>query len=279
MLIEGFLKQYRGKKVYYQPNMGNGGDALIAAGAFQLLQKAGVDYEIIEDVEKVNLEDQVVFYPGGGNLVDEYTNCADFLRRFHRVAREIVILPHTVKGNEELLKSLGGNVTIFCREHNSYEYLQSLGLHCHVWLDHDLAFSLDLARCNGQTATPMIAYLQVLAKKYLLGSGKRPVLHAFRTDVEKTGIDLPADNVDVSSRINHNYLMFPEPDVFKTVSDIFRFIGYFEEVHTNRLHIGIAGALAGKKVFLHPNSYWKNRAIYEYSLKGRFSNVEFVEGE
>ena len=50
----------------------------------------------------------------------------------------------------------------------------------------------------------------------------------------------------------------------------------YEQVNTDRLHIAIAATLLGKKVKLFPNSYYKNRAVFEYSLK-RFSNVSFVE--
>ncbi len=42
------------------------------------------------------------------------------------------------------------------------------------------------------------------------------------------------------------------------------------------MKIHIAATLLGEKVKLFPNSYYKNKAVFEYSLK-RFSNVDFVE--
>jgi exopolysaccharide biosynthesis predicted pyruvyltransferase EpsI len=41
-----------------------------------------------------------------------------------------------------------------------------------------------------------------------------------------------------------------------------------DAVVTNRLHIGIAGVLLGKRVQLYDNSYGKIRDVYQSSLKG-----------
>jgi hypothetical protein len=56
---------------------------------------------------------------------------------------------------------------------------------------------------------------------------------------------------------------------------LFRVLTGCKRVVTDRLHIAIAGALLGLEVELHPNSYYKNRAVYDYSLR-RFSNVRFA---
>ena len=47
----------------------------------------------------------------------------------------------------------------------------------------------------------------------------------------------------------------------------------YDEIRTNRLHVAIAGALLGKRVFMHDNSYGKNRAVWEHSLAGRFPDI------
>ena len=41
------------------------------------------------------------------------------------------------------------------------------------------------------------------------------------------------------------------------------------KVITNRLHSCILSLILGKKVILLPNNYYKNRSIWEYSLKDR----------
>jgi len=49
-----------------------------------------------------------------------------------------------------------------------------------------------------------------------------------------------------------------------------------KHVITNRLHSAIVSCLLGKKVTLLPNSYHKNRAVWEYSLSGL--GVNWQEG-
>ena len=46
---------------------------------------------------------------------------------------------------------------------------------------------------------------------------------------------------------------------------------------SNYFLIAIGGAVLGKRVRFHPNSYFKNRAVYEFSMLDRFPDVEWVE--
>ena len=57
---------------------------------------------------------------------------------------------------------------------------------------------------------------------------------------------------------------------------MFEFLTRYDEVRTNRLHIAIAGALLGKRVKFYPNSYYKCEAVYRYSMKDRFPNVQWM---
>lgn len=45
---------------------------------------------------------------------------------------------------------------------------------------------------------------------------------------------------------------------------------------TDRLHLGISGALLGKEVFLMDNVYGKISGIYEFSLRERFPRVHLL---
>ena len=54
-------------------------------------------------------------------------------------------------------------------------------------------------------------------------------------------------------------------------------ISKYKVVNTNRLHGGIASSLLQKTVNLYPNSYWKNKAVYEYSLKDKYPKTKFIE--
>jgi exopolysaccharide biosynthesis predicted pyruvyltransferase EpsI len=46
-------------------------------------------------------------------------------------------------------------------------------------------------------------------------------------------------------------------------------------VATDRLHVGIGAALLGKTCRLHDNSYGKNRAVYDHSIRNHFPAVVF----
>jgi hypothetical protein len=54
---------------------------------------------------------------------------------------------------------------------------------------------------------------------------------------------------------------------------MFRSVAQAERIVTNRLNVGIAAALIGRKVDLYPSNYWKIPKVWEYSMKNRFPNV------
>jgi hypothetical protein len=63
-----------------------------------------------------------------------------------------------------------------------------------------------------------------------------------------------------------------------SLDHLFEVIGSHSRIQTDRLHVAIAGALLGREVHLHPNSYYKNQAVYDYSLE-QYENVTFVVAE
>jgi hypothetical protein len=86
-------------------------------------------------------------------------------------------------------------------------------------------------------------------------------------------LDLSPDNLDMSDALaisveNRNLAYF-------NAKFFLGFINDFEVVNTNRLHVAIGVALLGKHVKFYPNSYFKYRAVYEYSMQ-KFNNVEFM---
>ena len=48
----------------------------------------------------------------------------------------------------------------------------------------------------------------------------------------------------------------------------------YDKIFTNRLHLAIAGFLLNKEVHFYPNFYYKNEAVYDYSLK-KYNNITF----
>lgn len=278
MNLDAFLSRYRGRNVFYKPNMGNGGDALIAAGAFKYFERHNIEVEIIKKLDEFDAKNKIVFYPGGGNLIDDYTNGADFFREYHSIAEEIILMPHTVNGHQHLLESFGENITLFAREQQTLTFLKSLKLNCKTYLDHDLALILNPEDFKPfRSNRPKLLKADVLKRKLKNIKFNFNTLNAFRDDVERSDISLPKDNLDVSNSINYRYQMDDLNLIYKSVADIFMLVDQFNVINTNRLHISIAAALLNKKVNLFPNSYWKNEAIYQYSLKCAFPKLNFVK--
>jgi exopolysaccharide biosynthesis predicted pyruvyltransferase EpsI len=96
-------------------------------------------------------------------------------------------------------------------------------------------------------------------------------LYCFRNDAEKTSIPLPKANLDIS-RIYKQEIGYL-PLIYYSACKMTRLINKYDAIYTNRLHAGIIGALLGKKTYLYPNSYYKNQAVYEHSLKDHYPSV------
>jgi exopolysaccharide biosynthesis predicted pyruvyltransferase EpsI len=260
--IESFLEGYKGKSIKYLPNPGNAGDALIAASTIHLFRKIGLDFTFFESCGGLFSND-ILFYGGGGNLINKYSNCRNFLRNNYK-NNEIVVLPHTISDLDRPLSILGDNVTLIAREEVSYDYIKSKMLHPNnALLFDDLAFHVP--GIDSYKKTPSFS------------TG-----NFYRLDKEKTDILIPSDNLDISNDCN----VISPGAKFKSMGDIHdsahRFVNLisnYKEVNTNRLHVAIAGALLGKKVNMYPNSYYKNKAVFDFSIKDKFKNVSFCPSE
>lgn len=288
MFIIDYLRQYQGQNLYYCPNPGNAGDALIAYATFVLFKKLNLDINIISLDNVPNLTDQIVIYGGGGNFIPIYDDCLKFCRQYHTQVKKLIILPHTIE-DTELLPEFGSNVDILCRERQSYEHVQQIANKVNAYLCPDLVLNLTSAEISDLLATEFIFshtltlnLQQKLLEFELLKhrhtelrrqySQKPLILHCFRTDLEKTAISIPENNVDLSLAVP-NFLSFIDthPEwLGYSVKELFNFILHYDVVVTNRLHVAMVACLLNKSVQLYPNNYWKVRAVYEYSLGTRF---------
>lgn len=254
--IRDFLSRYSGKEILYCPNPGNGGDAFIAHAAFRLFEELAIRYTVVQ-YDHIS-EGKTIFYGGGGNLIEgRYHHAHTFLSNNVGKGNTIALLPHTIRGHIDLLAG-SSEVTVICRETISYDALRSAGLPFErLYLSEDLAFTIDPAG------------LAELKK----GNGTG---YFMRTDLESTGMcAIPAGNLDVSMCWNGDFWIDPE-FTEAVCRSIVLYLNRFETVVTDRLHVGIMGALCGKRVFLHPNDYYKNRAVYEHTLN-RYPNVTFMD--
>jgi exopolysaccharide biosynthesis predicted pyruvyltransferase EpsI len=271
-----FLDSYRGKRVVYFPNPGNAGDSLIAAGTYQALRRAGVAATIYST--GMDVRNQTVFVGGGGNLVPLYREARATLEAVLPHAEKIVILPHTIRGNEDLLSRLDSRVTVFCRDPESYWHVLQ-HTNSAAYLDHDMAFHLDLDEFNKQCK----AYHE-MPRVYAAKTSNAPILMTpdagplrfMRQDGEaKIGRILEENTLDLSTAFEFGVV----PDTAeKSVWCMFRAIESATHVTTDRLHVGVSCAILGKSCTLLDNSYGKNKGIFLHSIR-RFTNKVSLDPE
>lgn len=273
-VMEDFLRQFAGQEVLYVPNPGNAGDSLIAAGTYQAFRRAGVRVRCIDHLTAVT--DRVVFLGGGGNLVPAYGEMRRAVEHVQRDAARIIILPHTIRANEDLLRGLPRNATVFCRDPLSYAHAVE-HTSAEVHLDHDMAFHLRpdefFDRCRRYSDTPALFNKQAEAiDQHLRANGG--TAHFLRTDGERAANAPPAQAaLDLS--LMFEFGVWPD-NAEKSVWCAFTAIQRAERVVTDRLHVGIGAGLLGKECDLFDNNYGKNHGIYFHSIRRFCPSVRFA---
>ncbi|MCF7999464.1 MAG: polysaccharide pyruvyl transferase family protein [Methylovulum sp.] len=281
--INDYLKQYLSDDVIYVPNPGNAGDSLIAHATYQVLDRLGINYQE-GNLESI-YENKIVFYGGGGNLVNPYTNALTFIENNYSKVKKLVILPHTIRDYSNILSTLGKNVDLICREKESYKYVTQHATRANIFVSDDLAFHTNVKKTidDGDAMFTSVDQFFIRNIKRNIRSSMyntknvltNNILNSFRTDIEKTDIIIPFNNIDISQAFATDNMskLYSHEAVYR----IFKFIEKFNCVNTNRLHICIASALLGKEVNFYRNSYNKNYSIYEFSLHKKYNNVVFID--
>lgn len=300
----GGLAEAHPREVLYCPNPGNAGDSLIAQGTYTAFRRAGLRYRSMAWDEPVDSTGRVVMYGGGGNLTIDYSYARSFVSRHHKRAARLVVLPHTINGHADVLADLGSNVDLFCRERRSYNWVQEKAPGANVYLADDLALHADVEALRGDVrgAMPLAGEIawtvmratakrtfgrapgqgEVIPLRAALRHGRAAVrnmiarptgdtLFALREDVEAAGGALPPHNVDLSQIFA--YGTTPGAVAYRATRALLSYIDRFDHVVTNRLHVGIPAAMLGKRVDFYANSYYKNKAIYAFSLRDQYPNV------
>jgi len=242
--LKEYLDKYKNTSVDFFRFPGNYGDSLIWHGTKILLSSLNISEHYVDISSPKN--NDVLFIDGGGNFVDYYSDVKNFLIKKPALYREIVILPHTIFGEKqiEILNNISSSLTIFCREKVSAKFLKNRLTHGEIYLWHDCAFY----------------------NKFSLIPVGRGILNAFRSDVESILNKRSESNSDLS------YSGYAT----KPLNEFIEVLQKYAQVNTDRLHIAIGSVLLGKQVKLFPNSYYKNKAVFDYSLK-KFPNINFVE--
>lgn len=273
------------------PNPGNAGDALINASTFQFFDALGLNYTVINPkkvkrslskkgalVDLFDFKDKTVVLGGGGAFTSHYSYSNRLVDELHADVKKLILLPCTIEGNQEVLRKLGENVVLFCRELVSFEYVSKQCDGPNIYLHDDMVLGVNIYDLMQFKASSSIrkkfkcfrSHFRV--EKYVKNHGVNK-LNAFRLDKEKTKGSIPKGNMDMSTLFSLGTQTKEEN--YYSAQQFLKHLNLFERIATNRLHVCIASVLLGKEVEFHSNSYYKNRAVFDQSLKS-FPNISFV---
>ena len=244
MKVRDVLSRLRGQHVALLPNNGNCGDGLILMGLRRLCAEFRVSTTELR--HPFPARGTTLLALACGNLCRPYHSAIERIQYYAGGFRQLVILPCSVDPAcdevAEFMRSLPEQTLFFCRERQSYRLVEPLlADRSRLHLDHDLAFAADYAPWQRP------------------GRGN---LSAFRSDGESAAAP-PPGNVDVS--------MWGGEWKGECLLDV---VSAVASVHTDHVHVAIAGAMLGKETHLYATSYHKVAAMYDYSLSQR-SNVFF----
>ena len=261
-----------GRRFLYIANPGNAGDALIASATWQFFDDNVVKPRPAR-TRDIRAHD-VVIYGGGGNLVPMYQDARAAIEKALQVGiARFVLLPHTVRGHEDLLSTLDDRFSLYGRDTITCEHLLAHVGGARVAMAPDMALGTDVERLQQRAAALPAWWLLLWAgfhqrrrrsyRRWLDQSARvRPsadgLLEVYRGDQESARHGGPSE-MDLSGLYCSSLHHRNECDAVSA-----RFLSVIEkasQVSTDRLHVGIGGQLLGKQVRLFDNSYGKNHAV------------------
>ncbi len=257
-----------GEPVLLISNHGNLGDALILAGAKAFLTHYGFEHRVVRgtdvaDIRRILVRRAYAREMLAGKPLFEKDRLT--LRKLARDYRHVIYcgggywIPHGRKPTVvELLADSFAQMTVmpgtyatpvpdrirsrallFVRDRAQSQAFLPEASFC-----HDTAFFLDPPQVPGS------------------GTG-----WFIRDDTEsERAIRPPEHNRDVSA----------EGDEWSDPEIVFGAVRPFAVVVTDRLHVAIAGALTGKRVYLFPSNYFKIPAIFDASIRDHYPQVALV---
>jgi len=291
-ILKGIIEQYRNVTLVY--GQGNAGDGLIQLGIKKFFDSCELDsitylhrdsIELIPRIKKQSQESLLCF-AGSGVFIDKYPDaCQKIVSAIKNTSADILFMPCTISSKKIFasLERVKQDVYVFCREEVSFETVRSSlrTNNCHVLKCHDMAFFIDAQETliTYQAPQTFINYSGIratLAKySHHLWQGTSNI---FRYDSESSGIKPPLNNIDLPSAIIAN-LDSDGHYTFDLMNQrglrLLQEINKCEAVRTDRLHVSIACHLLGIPCQLHAGNYYKNLAVFEFSMKSE-SSVRFT---
>jgi exopolysaccharide biosynthesis predicted pyruvyltransferase EpsI len=260
------------RRVLYIANPGNAGDALIASATWQFFEDTGLSPRPAR-AKDIRAND-VVIYGGGGNLVPMYPDARTAIETALRVGvARFVLLPHTIRGHEDLLSALDDRFSVYGRDAITCEHVAAHAGTARVALAPDMALGINVERLQRRTAAMPFwwlwrwaglrkhqrrSYRRWLEMSDRIDANDMGLLEIYRNDQESSRnsgtTERDLSGLYCSSLRNRN-----ECDAISA-----RFLSIIDRasrIMTDRLHVGIGGQLMGKEVVLFDNSYGKNHAV------------------
>lgn len=275
---------------YYE----NIGDTLIWEGSLQFLKQT--EYKCLYSASsttyyKHNIpKDTLILLQGGGNFGDLWDRHQDFRKKIieHYHQNRIIIFPQTVWyenpekiKDDEIFFAKYPNVTICARDKISFSFMTEHFPQNKVLLVPDMAFFIDFDKHSPVNYRPTGRTLFAKRTDKELKSDTWPDFIPHDADVH----DWPTLEFHAKKYKRADYIVgwlnffanirrikpanrlidqiranFYRPQYIK---DCVRFINQYDTIYSTRLHIAIASAMMGKKVYLMDNSYGKNFNFFD----------------
>ena len=242
--------------VFVEPG-GNEGDRLIYMGAERLARMANLKFRVMdhETFMRSSLErDTVIYLHGSGGFNPLYDQLP--LQELSKAAEhEGVVIqgPATFWDDRQYLDRTVGTLLqevrcerliVMARENKSYDLLDGLQMRgAELMIDHDTSLNLTAGDLGAEAISLRHCY----------------DLFSIREDRE-------AADTEIRPLLS----IWLDPAWQKeTIETWLAIHAGARSIVTNRLHSSICGYLLGIPTTLLPNSYYKNRAVWEYSLAPR----------
>jgi hypothetical protein len=246
------LAQLQGKEIVVLVNRGNRGDGVIHMAGRSLFASAGLEWREIEELEApASLKADVLLVFSAGAFCQTTHTMVDVTERLSRGVSQVILLPGSfdvrAPAVAKFARGWDERWTVYCREKVSYEALRAVvSPKCQLKLSHDLAFAADLSEWANRPHSGRIGI--------------------FRRDKEITFQRLPRD----LARIDASHGPHAEATALLDI------VARYSEIHTDRTHAAITGAMMGRQVWMYCNRYYKNSAIYQHSMAD-LPNVHFMD--
>ena len=251
--LAGVIRAYAfGRRLFYAPNVGNWGDALIHFGTLQFLHHHGISHQQLHRQAFINLQaalaptglrlpGAVLLAGGGGAWCRNYATSRDFLVQCGGLFDHVIVLPTSYELPP--LDLHPGQVTYFRRDQHQSAATLPQSQFC-----HDMAFFLDF-----DAPAP---------------AERLPLGNFFREDWERNPkAVLPDDNLDIS-------LM---GDDARNPMPFYRMLSRCARIRTDRMHVAIASCLLGIDCDLYPGNYFKAADVYRSSIAPHYGNCRLLD--